>query len=117
MDYYSADPNVWGPGTWVLLRCIAAEYPRNPSPEIQKTHLTFLEYLGRVLPCPDCRNNYSKNKRTAGFDVQTTLRSRDEFRAYIERLYEAVDSEKRQCREREEAVRRQRAPSQWECHH
>ena len=52
-------PSAWGKSTWQFIETIIATYPRDsPSIEHRDHVYHFLDSLGYLLPCADCRNHY-----------------------------------------------------------
>lgn len=51
-------PQLWGPAAWHFLRCIAFNYPLEPTKHDVKHYHQFLKSLGNVLPCRMCRENF-----------------------------------------------------------
>jgi hypothetical protein len=55
------DPKIWGRPTWDALYYIAFAYSDNPS-QIEKTSMhSFMNLVGKVLPCEKCRFNYTNH--------------------------------------------------------
>jgi hypothetical protein len=60
---------VWGPAAWLFLHCITFNYPDiNPigasytdllrAERLKRDYYNFFYYLGKVLPCEQCRQSY-----------------------------------------------------------
>ena len=60
---------VWGPSLWHHLHIISFNYPVNPTKEQQKNYHDYLMSLQQVLPCKYCRDNFSKNLKSAGYSL------------------------------------------------
>ena len=54
------NPDVWGPGLWTTLHSITLTYPAAPTHKDIQEHRNFLHSLGKVLPCPGCRQDFNK---------------------------------------------------------
>lgn len=50
---------IWGPPTWESFHAFQFNYPINPTEEDKINHMTYYEYLGKVLPCSFCRESYA----------------------------------------------------------
>lgn len=56
VDY--ADPKVWGPHFWFMMRCIANTYSDHPSREQKQRTIKFYDELRYFLPCEKCVKHY-----------------------------------------------------------
>ena len=57
------NPSFWGPHAWKFLHTIAFNYSNNIeniSQEEMLNHYYFFFFLGKVLPCPTCRESYQQ---------------------------------------------------------
>ncbi len=54
------NPTIWGPPTWFLMFSIILAYPDNPSENDKQNIKNFFIYIGKVLPCQKCRNNFEQ---------------------------------------------------------
>jgi hypothetical protein len=52
------DRELLGRSTWYLIHTIAANYPEDPSPQIQKDTTDFIISLSKVYPCPHCAEDF-----------------------------------------------------------
>jgi hypothetical protein len=79
---------------WHSLHSISFGYPGKVgnSPEDQKLKqdtFTFFEYLGSVLPCPECREHYKENFYK--YDLMSSLDSRTNFTKWVYDLHNRVN--------------------------
>ncbi len=84
--------SVWGPSLWHVLHTISFNYPDNPTREDKENYYNFLKYLGKVLPCKFCRDNYAKNFKNIGFN-ENCLRNRESFSRCIYKLHKIVNKD------------------------
>lgn len=94
-DYSSKNgmvTSVWGPSLWHVLHTISFNYPDNPTNTDKENYYNFLKYLGKVLPCKFCRDNYSKNFSKIKFSKKC-LRNRESFSQCIYNLHNAVNTD------------------------
>ena len=92
-DYTSSDgmiTMVWGPMVWHFLHIISFNYPINPTKEQKNDYKNYLLYLGKVLPCKYCRDNFATNLKKAGFSNKV-LKNRDTFSKFIYKLHNSVN--------------------------
>ena len=87
-------PCTWGPALWHSLHAISFGYPENvgSSPDEQKLKqdtFRFFEYLGAVLPCPECKEHYSKN--FYDHNLMASLNSRKDFTKWVYDLHNRVN--------------------------
>jgi FAD-linked sulfhydryl oxidase len=83
-------PIIWGPSAWLLLHCIAATYPANPTELVKRQYYTFILALGNVLPCPTCRSHYKRTLGELGFCIGH-LSNRDTLFKFVFDLHNAVN--------------------------
>lgn len=57
------DPKIWGPEFWFVIHTTSLGYPESPKLEDKKHYKEFYESLKNILPCEECRNNYSNHLR------------------------------------------------------
>ena len=50
-------PEIWGKHAWILIHCVALDYPISPSVQDRENYRKFYMSLPYVLPCSKCRNN------------------------------------------------------------
>lgn len=53
------NPKLWGPPAWKFISYVVASYSNNPSPNEMDIFRDFFENLSYILPCSNCRNNYT----------------------------------------------------------
>jgi hypothetical protein len=53
-------PASWGPFFWHTMHIVALGYPSNPTYTDKKAAKEFYESLQFLIPCPICREHYSK---------------------------------------------------------
>ena len=54
-------PSVWGPLFWHTIHIVALGYPKSPSYAHKKAAKEFYESLTFLIPCPVCREHYTKH--------------------------------------------------------
>lgn len=54
------NPEIWGPGFWIILHSISINYPDKPTYIDKQQHLLFFQSLKQVLPCQKCRTHYTE---------------------------------------------------------
>ena len=57
-------PTVWGPFFWHTIHIIALGYSDKPSYAQKKAAKEFYESLAILIPCPICREHFSKHLET-----------------------------------------------------
>lgn len=90
------DPCLWGPTIWHFLHIISFNYPEYPTYNEQMNMLSYLTFLGTVLPCPECRDHYVNNIKTVnvnGKQLNDCLESRELFSKWIYNLHDAVNKQ------------------------
>lgn len=55
------NPQVWGRDTWNFLYYVALSYPKNPTHEDKIKFEQFYTLIGKIIPCENCQNNFSKH--------------------------------------------------------
>lgn len=55
------NPKIWGKSFWNTLYLSVYSYPSNPSDEDKTNMLMFLTSITNILPCKNCRTNYSEH--------------------------------------------------------
>lgn len=61
MSQQYSSPKIWGPHFWFILRCIAHNYPLNPTPEDAQHVKTFFTELQYILPCEVCKYTFKQH--------------------------------------------------------
>lgn len=55
-------PHVWGPIFWHTIHITALGYPvQEPTYQVKRAAKEFYESLASLIPCPACREHYSKH--------------------------------------------------------
>lgn len=78
-------PKVWGPYFWFVMRCLAYNYPTNPTAEEKKHHRDFYMGLQHLLPCKSCRKSYTTHIRA--YPIDDALKRRSSLMAWVETIY------------------------------
>lgn len=86
-DY--ANPKVWGPPLWTVMRCIANTYPDKPSKDKKYYTGRFYEGLKHVLPCESCAKHYSQTLHK--YPVQDYLCCKNCLVGWVETVYSEID--------------------------
>jgi hypothetical protein len=81
---------VWGPAMWLVLHCIAMNYPLEPTDQDRHNYRAWFEGLAHVLPCGTCRTNFSENMRAIGYDPYVHFGSRMQLSYLMYRLHNNV---------------------------
>jgi len=92
-DYESGDgmlTSIWGPSLWHYLHTMSFNYPNKPTEEAKNNYYNFIVSLKHVLPCKYCRENYSKNLKSAGFK-ESVFNNRTTFSKFIYNLHQEVN--------------------------
>lgn len=81
---------IFGPVLWTGIHLISFNYPTHPTTEDKENYENYMMYLGRILPCKYCRDNYPENYEDAkqGKDV---YKNRDSFSRFCHRLHSCVN--------------------------
>ena len=66
----SADyqPELWGNATWKFLHFMALGYSNKPTDRNKRHYKEFVERLQYILPCHECRTNFSKHLKKYPID-------------------------------------------------
>jgi hypothetical protein len=81
MSQYSS-PKLWGPQYWFVMRCVAANYPKNPNMAERNKAYNFYNELTSLMPCETCRTNYSLHAMK--YPLRDWLDSRDRLISWVE---------------------------------
>ena|ERR1700747_2827213 len=54
-------PSKWSKFAWPFLHLLVLEYPENPTNDDKNNYRIWITYLGFVLPCNKCANNFQNN--------------------------------------------------------
>ena len=82
--------SVFGPPIWFSLHMMSFNYPVNPTDIDKANYREYLLALGKVLPCSHCRNNFSNNLKSAGFN-KGVFKDRDTFSKFVYKLHNVVN--------------------------
>jgi len=81
------EPNIWGPPAWLFLHTITFNYPNNPTETDKLNYIKFFEALQFVIPCPICREHYTKNI----IKIPIRANSRDELIRWLIDIHNSVN--------------------------
>ena len=83
---------IWGPPMWRALDSIAFMYPDNPSQEEKINYMQYFYSLQFVLPCPACRESYSKfiKSGTTKLDIGT-MKNKTTLTKWLYNVHQAVN--------------------------
>src|SRR5436309_2706696 len=84
MDKYNS-PKEWGPHFWYMLRCVAFNYPLNPTNEEIKQFKSWFEAFQFILPCKSCK--YSLSQHFKKHSLQNAILSREKLMEWVEIIY------------------------------
>lgn len=87
-DENDMSPEVWGPAFWHVLHVTSINFPAEPTEEQKADYAAFVQSLGDVLPCCDCR----KNVRDLLAERPPEVESRDAFARYIYWLHSEINA-------------------------
>jgi hypothetical protein len=89
------EPCLWGSAQWFLLHLLSFNYPSAPTNQDKNDMYSYLTSLGKVLPCPACRDHYLANINTKlnGYTLQESLASRDLFTRWMYELHNLVNTQ------------------------
>lgn len=54
-------PGIWGKQCWHIIHLIALSYPNSPNQVDKYKYKQFFWYLGEILPCEACSQNYKRH--------------------------------------------------------
>lgn len=88
------NPKLWGPPAWKFISYVVASYSKHPSSQEMNDFRIFFDNLSHILPCSNCRNNYSEFLHD--FPVTDhVLRDRHSLTSWYKRLrYELKKAER-----------------------
>ncbi|MCJ7637424.1 MAG: Erv1/Alr family FAD-linked sulfhydryl oxidase [Nitrososphaeraceae archaeon] len=84
------DPNIWGQKFWFMMHVTSFEYPLKPNKSDKKHYKNFYEDLKYVLPCEECRHNYSKHIREEPLSSRV-LKSRKNLFLWTVKIHNKVN--------------------------
>lgn len=82
---------IFGPAYWMSIHITSFNYPVTPSLEDKKNYKNWLLSIGNVLPCRYCRENFTKNLESAGFN-DSCMNNRDSFSRFCYNLHDCVNN-------------------------
>lgn len=85
MSQYSS-PKIWGPHFWFILRCVAHNYPLNPTPEEAAHVKSFFYELQYVLPCEICKYTFKQHYNK--HPIEAGLLNRGKLIDWVETIFE-----------------------------
>ena len=81
---------IWGPAIWHSIHTISFNYPVDPTPEDKIRYYKYFKYLGKVLPCKYCRDNYKTNLKSTHYGMKV-FENRDTLSRWVYNLHENVN--------------------------
>jgi len=81
---------IWGPALWHSLHTISFNYPVNPTHEEKLRYYKYFKYLGKVLPCKYCRDNYKGNLKSTHYNMNV-FNDRESLSKWVYNLHENVN--------------------------
>ena len=78
-------PRSWGPHFWFMMRCIAFNYPEEPTAEEVERVKSFYNNFKFLLPCVKCQDSYRFHLREN--PVDNALHNRERLIQWVEQLY------------------------------
>jgi len=85
------DPKIWGPYFWFMMRCIAYNYPNNPSNYIKHHTKEFYNNFKYILPCKESREHYVNTLKK----YQINLENREKLMSWLELVYNEIERNKK----------------------
>jgi hypothetical protein len=96
-------PKYWGPHFWFMMRCIAYNYPDDPTLEEAEIARSFFNGFKNNLPCLKCQSAYRYHLKEN--PVEGALKNRDELMKWVECIYletkKAIDQVKKEDLDKE----------------
>ena len=83
-------PEVWGPLFWHTIHIVALGYSNTPTYAQKRAAKDFYESLAMLIPCPVCRDHYSKH--LANFPISPHLDKRDDLFKWTTHLHNEVNA-------------------------
>jgi len=83
-------PEVWGPFFWNTIHLVALGYPSEPTYVDKKAAKDFFESLGRLIPCPICRDHYTANLKE--MPITSSLDKRRDLLTWTIKLHNKVNT-------------------------
>jgi len=82
-------PSVWGPFFWHTIHITALSYPDKPTYAHKRAAKDLFESLAHLIPCPKCREHYSKHLQK--FPISPHLDRRDDLFRWTVNLHNEVN--------------------------
>lgn len=86
------DPKSWGPHFWFVMRCIAANYPDNPTNDDKYRIIKFYRSLKYLLPCEKCQHHYREILRN--YPIERNVKNKNELTRWVEKIYKKINENK-----------------------
>jgi len=81
--------NNWGPGGWIFLHSMAANYPNNPTDFDKQRYSQFFNSVGNMLPCRYCRESYKTYMKY--LPIESFLNDREGVHYWLYRLHNLIN--------------------------
>lgn len=84
--------NIWGPGCWIFLHCVATSYPvkiTSKNQKIKSQMKRFFTLLGDIFPCKYCRQSYKQFLKSHPIDSH--LDSRRSLEKWVYTIHNLVN--------------------------
>ena len=82
-------PSVWGPILWNTMHIISLGYPEEPDNTTQQAAASFYRSLSSLIPCPICREHYTKLIRV----IPPATESKDALIKWVFTIHNQVNNE------------------------
>ena len=82
-------PSVWGPILWNTMHIISLGYPEEPDNTTQQAAASFYRSLSSLIPCPICREHYTKLIRV----IPPATESKDALIKWVFTIHNQVNKE------------------------
>jgi len=83
-------PSVWGPFFWHTMHIVALGYPSSPTYSHKRAAKEFYESLRTLIPCPKCREHYSRHLEK--MPISPHLDRRDDLFRWTVNIHNEVNS-------------------------
>lgn len=80
---------MWGPFFWHTMHIVALGYPKSPTYGEKRAAKEFYESLAFLIPCPVCREHYSKNLQK--YPLSPHLDTRDDLFRWTVMIHNEVN--------------------------
>jgi hypothetical protein len=81
---------LWGPPFWLILHCVAMNYPLHPTQKERQSFQTWFEATGNILPCGTCRINFPMNLINIQYDRRRDFVNRESLVRMMYSLHNEV---------------------------